>query len=206
MNVNKLFKIILKDVKHNKSVYISLIAVVIIGLVFGSLFITILSHDDKTLLTSEISTYFNMIKDNKYNMNAYLFSNFNNILYAFILWILGISVIGLPIIICMLFYKIFTLAFTVTSLIYHFKIEGMLISFIYIFPHLIINLIIYFILTYYSFNMSLKIIRVIFNKEDFSVKRHFKKYAFILAISIVMLVITASYEAYIMPYIIKLIY
>ena len=204
--MNKLFKIILKDVKHNKSVYISLIAVVIIGLVFGSLFITILSHDDKTLLTSEISTYFNMIKDNKYNMNAYLFSNFNNILYAFILWILGISVIGLPIIICMLFYKIFTLAFTVTSLIYHFKIEGMLISFIYIFPHLIINLIIYFILTYYSFNMSLKIIRVIFNKEDFSVKRHFKKYAFILAISIVMLVITASYEAYIMPYIIKLIY
>ena len=206
MNVNKLFKIILKDVKHNKSVYISLIAVVIIGLVFGSLFITILSHDDKTLLTSEISTYFNMIKDNKYNMNAYLFSNFNNILYAFILWILGISVIGLPIIICMLFYKTFTLAFTVTSLIYHVKIEGMLISFIYIFPHLIINLIIYFILTYYSFNMSLKIIRVIFNKEDFSVKRHFKKYAFILAISIVMLVITASYEAYIMPYIIKLIY
>lgn len=206
MNVNKLFKIILKDLKHNKSVYISLIAVVIIGLVFGSLFITILSHDDKTLLTSEISTYFNMIKDNKYNMNAYLFSNFNNILYAFILWILGISVIGLPIIICMLFYKTFTLAFTVTSLIYHFKIEGMLISFIYIFPHLIINLIIYFILTYYSFNMSLKIIRVIFNKEDFSVKRHFKKYAFILAISIVMLVITASYEAYIMPYIIKLIY
>lgn len=206
MNVNKLFKIILKDVKHNKRVYISLIAVVIIGLVFGSLFITILSHDDKTLLTSEISTYFNMIKDNKYNMNAYLFSNFNNILYAFILWILGISVIGLPIIICMLFYKTFTLAFTVTSLIYHFKIEGMLISFIYIFPHLIINLIIYFILTYYSFNMSLKIIRVIFNKEDFSVKKHFKKYAFILAISIVMLVITASYEAYIMPYIIKLIY
>ena len=206
MNVNKLFKIILKDVKHNKSVYISLIAVVIIGLVFGSLFITILSQDDKTLLTSEISTYFNMIKDNKYNMNAYLFSNFNNILYAFILWILGISVIGLPIIICMLFYKTFTLAFTVTSLIYHFKIEGMLISFIYIFPHLIINLIIYFILTYYSFNMSLKIIRVIFNKEDFSVKRHFKKYAFIFAISIVMLVITASYEAYIMPYIIKLIY
>lgn len=204
--MNKQFKIILKDVKHNKSVYISLIAVVIIGLVFGSLFITILSHDDKTLLTSEISTYFNMIKDNKYNMNAYLFSNFNNILYAFILWILGISVIGLPIIICMLFYKTFTLAFTVTSLIYHFKIEGMLISFIYIFPHLIINLIIYFILTYYSFNMSLKIIRVIFNKEDFSVKRHFKKYAFILAISIVMLVITASYEAYIMPYIIKLIY
>lgn len=204
--MNKLFKIILKDVKHNKSVYISLIAVVIIGLVFGSLFITILSQDDKTLLTSEISTYFNMIKDNKYNMNAYLFSNFNNILYAFILWILGISVIGLPIIICMLFYKTFTLAFTVTSLIYHFKIEGMLISFIYIFPHLIINLIIYFILTYYSFNMSLKIIRVIFNKEDFSVKRHFKKYAFIFAISIVMLVITASYEAYIMPYIIKLIY
>ena len=76
--MNKLFKIILKDVKHNKSVYISLIAVVIIGLVFGSLFITILSHDDKTLLTSEISTYFNMIKDNKYNMNAYLFSNFNS--------------------------------------------------------------------------------------------------------------------------------
>ena len=50
MNVNKLFKIILKDVKHNKSVYISLIAVVIIGLVFGSLFITILYRGIKIAL------------------------------------------------------------------------------------------------------------------------------------------------------------
>ena len=205
--MNKLFKMILKDVKKEKSTYISLIIVIIISIFFGTFFITILNDSDKILLKNEINNFFELISSKEFSLSNNLIPNIiNNNIFTIILWILGLSIIGLPFIICILFYKGFTLSFTVTSLIYNFKLEGIFISFIYVFPHLIINLIIYFILSCYSFNLSIKILRNILNKENIKIKHELKKYILILIISIIILCLTALYETYILPNIIKLIY
>lgn len=205
--MNKLFKMILKDVKKEKTTYISLIIVIIISIFFGTFFITILNDSDKILLKNEINNFFELISSKEFSLSNNLMPNIiNNNIFTIILWILGLSIIGLPFIICILFYKGFTLSFTVTSLIYNFKLEGIFISFIYAFPHLIINLIIYFILSCYSFNLSIKILRNILNKENIKIKHELKKYILILIISIIILCLTALYETYILPNIIKLIY
>ena len=198
---------ILKDVKKEKTTYISLIIVIIISIFFGTFFITILNDSDKILLKNEINNFFELISSKEFSLSNNLIPNIiNNNIFTIILWILGLSIIGLPFIICILFYKGFTLSFTVTSLIYNFKLEGIFISVIYVFPHLIINLIIYFILSCYSFNLSIKILRNILNKENITIKHELKKYILILIISIIILCLTALYETYILPNIIKLIY
>lgn len=205
--MNKLLNIIFSDCKKNKNIYVSLIIVVIISLIFGIVFITILESDDKTLVTNQITNFFDIIKNNNYVGKNNILNNFlNSSVFIILIWILGLSIIGIPIIICLLFYKGFTLAFTITSLIYSLKIKGILISFIYIFPHLILNLIVYFIVTYYSFNFSIKIFNSIFYKKDFNCKSYIKKYLFILLISIITIMLTTLYETFIMPYIIKFIY
>ena len=204
---NNLFKIIFNDIKKEKSLYISLILVIIISLIFGTLFITILSDTDKLLVTNSITNFFESIKNNTFIRNDYILNNIlNNNLYGILIFILGFSIIGIPILICMLFYKGFILAFTISTLIYTFKFDGILVSLIYIFPHLIINLFIYFILIYYSFNLSIKLFRKITNKENFKIKFILKKYIIILLISIVTFTLTALYETYVMSYIIKLLY
>ena len=202
--MNKIIDIIFKDIKKDKNIYISLIIVLLISLVFGMLFITILTIEDKTLLKSHINTYFDTIKSGSTSFNLYNNLASNNI-GIFILWILGFSIIGLPLIIAILFYKGFSLSFTITSLIYNFRLDGIFFSFIYVFPHLILNLLFYFIVTYYSFKMCINLIWIISGKSKFNFKT-LKKYLFILIISIFFISLSALYETYILPYLIKIIY
>ena len=205
--MNKLFKVMLNDIKREKSTYISLIVVVIISLLFGTLFITILKEADKKLIVSEITNFFDTVNSKNYVLSSNLLPNLvKNDVFLLIIFLLGLSIVGLPFIVCMLFYKGFTLAFTVTTLIYNFKFEGILFSFLYIFPHLILNLILYFIMCVYAFNLSIKIFKNILNKEDFKIKDQLKKYILVFIILILTLSISSLYETYIIPYIIKLIY
>lgn len=202
--MNKIFSIIFEDLKKDKSIYYSLVVSLIISIIFGLLFITILSTSDKEMLTNNINNYFDLINSNKYNISILKIWLNNNVL-ALIIWILGYSIIGIPILIFILFYKGFILSFTITSLIYNFKLDGILFSFIYIFPHLIINLLCYFILTYYSFKLSIKLIDTLINKKVFNFK-FLKKYLIILLITILLLTFSSVYEVYVLPHLIKMIY
>ena len=203
--MNKLFDVIFKDLKKDKSIYISLIAVVVISLVFGALFITILKGTDKELLTTHITSFFESIKTKEF-IPSITNIILNNNIFGIIIWILGFSIIGIPIVICMLFYKGFALSFTVASLIYNFKLDGILLSFMYIFPHLILNFIFYFIVSYYSFKLSIKLLNKLLNKNELNMNKFIKKYLFVLLISVIIFTLSAVYETYIIPYLIKLIY
>ena len=202
--MNRLFNIIFGDLKKDKAIYYSLLVSGLIGLIFGALFITILKESDKTLLINHINSFFESIKNGSYKTN---FNNilFSNLLLVIIIAILGFSIIGIPVIIAILFYKTFSLSFTVTSLLYNFKIQGILISFVYIFPHLILNLIFYFILIYYSFKLSILLINLLLNRKELN-KKFLKKYLIIIVISMLFITISALYETFVLPYLIKMIY
>lgn len=202
--MNKIFNIIFEDLKKEKSIYYSLIIAVLVSIVFGLLFITILKTSDKTLLTDNINSYFDSINEGKYNISI-LKNILNNNILALIIFILGFSVVGIPILVFILFYKGFILSFSVTSLIYNFKMDGIFFSFIYVFPHHILNLFSYFILTYYSFKLCIKILNTLVNKKELNFK-YIKKYFIIYLIVNIALIISALYETYILPYIIKMIY
>lgn len=199
--MNKIVNAILGDIKKDKKIYISLIIVMIISFVFGLFFITILTDSDKSLVLNHISLYFDNIKS-----GSNLYNNImNNNITVILLWILGFSIIGFPIIICMLFYKGFTLMFSITSIIYNFRVNGILLSLIYVFPHLILNLLFYFIVSFYSFKLCLNLIGTIFNKTKIK-SNFYKKYIIVLIVSILFVTISALYETYLLPYLIKLVY
>lgn len=202
--MNKIFNIIFEDLKKEKSIYYSLVIAVLISIVFGLLFITILKASDRILLTNSINNYFDSINEGKYHFSV-LKNIINNNVIALIIFILGFSVIGIPILIFILFYKGFILSFSITSLIYNFKMDGIFFSFIYMFPHHILNLFCYFILTYYSFKLCIKIIQKLTNKKELNFK-YIKKYLIVYLIVNILLVVSALYETYILPYLIKMIY
>ena len=201
--MNKIINIIFKDIKKDKSIYYSLIVASLISIVFGVMFITILKLEDKKILIDQISNYFENIKVS-YKPDILNILIKNNI-FGIIIWILGFSIIGIPLLIIILFYKCFTLSFTVTSIIYTFKLDGILLSFIYIFPSLILNLIFYFILIYYAIKLSTIFIDSLVNKKRITFI-YIKKYIIVLLISLLFLSLSGMYEAYILPHLIKLIY
>ena len=191
-------------IKYNKRVMLFLSIIVIIGITTGSFLSVILNSNDKLLISSNIKDFI----DNITNLNYFdIFKNtiIINIILILGIWLLGISVIGLIIVILLVFWKAFTLGFTISGFILTYNLKGLLLAFIYIFPHIIINLLVIMYLGSYALKFSILIIRCIFNKVNLDLRKLMIIYFKVLIISLFVIIITSLFEAFITPYLLKFI-
>ena len=200
----KLIKLIMNDLKKDKSIYLSLLIALLISFIFGMFFITILSSTDKVTLKEYITNFFTSIKQGKI-ISLYK-TLINNNLGILITSILAFSVVLFPLVIVIIFYKGFTLAFTITSLIYTFKIKGIILAIVYVFPSLIFNLVFYFIMCYYSFKLSLILFNKVINNGTTNINKFLKKYLVIILVCIAFVSLFSLYDTYLLPSLIKLVY
>ena len=194
----------MNDLKKDKSIYLSLLIALIISFIFGMFFITILSSTDKVTLKEYITNFFTSIKQGKI-ISLYK-TLINNNLGILITSILAFSVVLFPLVIVIIFYKGFTLAFTITSLIYTFKIKGIILAIVYVFPSLIFNLVFYFIMCYYSFKLSLILFNKAINKDTTNINKFLKKYLVIILVCISFVSLFSLYDTYLLLSLIKLFY
>lgn len=193
-------------IKVNKKTLLFFTILLIIGIIAGSIFMAILSETDKKLVTDYFNNYISNIENNKLNyLESIKNGLFNNLLYIIIIWILGISIIGIPIVTIMFFIKSFTLGFSIASIVFNYKLKGCLLNFINIFPHQMIYFLIYMLITTYSIFFSLKMINSIINKKNMDFKIMMNKYVRILIISVIAITIGIIIETFITPLLIKII-
>ena len=105
----------------------------------------------------------------------------------------------------MYFSKFFVIGFSISSIIKGYGLKGCLLSFAYIFPHHIIYIIVYTILTVYSIKMSIKLISTIIKKDKIDFKPIINKYLLVLLLSAIIAVLTLLFEVFITPKFINLI-
>lgn len=194
----------MNDLKKDKSIYLSLLTALLISFIFGMFFITILSSTDKVTLKEYITNFFTSIKQGKI-ISLYK-TLINNNLGILITSILAFSVVLFPLVIVIIFYKGFTLAFTITSLIYTFKIKGIILAIVYVFPSLVFNLVFYFIMCYYSFKLSLILFNKVINNGTTNINKFLKKYLVIILVCIAFVSLFSLYDTYLLPSLIKLVY
>lgn len=189
-----------------KKRYLYLLIIVIVGIIVGIIFSNILSDADEKLVYTKITTYFNNIKnDTPINYIKNLMTSVkNNYLFLIAIWILGLSIIGLLFNNFILFFKSFILGFSIGNIINIYFYRGLVLSFFYIFPALIINIIVFMIMTYYANNFSLKLFDVLFRKKEFKFSILMKKYFKVLVVFLIILAISSLIETFVMPFFIKL--
>ena len=190
----------------NKRLVLFLCGISLVGLIFGSLFITIISNSDKDLIQTYIAAFINNIQNNQLNyvesMKNTLISNFS---FIIVIWLLGISIIGIPIIVFMYFTKSFMIGFSVASFLLKFKFKGLLYAIIYIFPHHLINLILFTLLMVYSMKFSYYLGTSILKRKTIYFKNLMNPYLGVLIIVIIGIIATCSYEVFVVPYLLKYI-
>lgn len=190
----------------NKQIVIFLLGLSIIAVIAGAFYITILNKTDQTLIEKSIIGFFDSIKNNNFNyMFSFKNAILNNIGFILLIWLLGISVIGIPIIIFLFFSKVFTLGFSISSIIFNYKLKGTLLSLFYVFPHHIINIYIYIVLIAYAISLSLKIIDSIIKRKIIDFKLVMNKYLYVLLISFIVIIITTLLEVFMVPSLMKFI-
>lgn len=193
-----------KQIKINNNLFVFLVVLVIVGIASGAVFSTLLNESDKTLVTSYMNDFMEEIKTGSIVKNSSLINNLTFTFgYALLIWLFGISVIGIVLIIPFLFLKSFILGFSVGSIITNFKFKGIILSLIYIMPHHIINILIYILISSYAITVSYKLMTSFKNKKVFDFKKIMNRYTFILLFSEAILIISATYETYGMPHILK---
>lgn len=191
-------------IRIDKNLVLFLLVLGLTGIVAGSLFVTILNSSDKQLVSEHLNTFLDNIESSKIDYIFVLKNNMiTNISYILLIWLLGISVIGLPILLIIFFSKTFILGFSIGSIISCFKFKGILFSLAYIFPGSIISLLAILTITMYAMSFSFKLIYAIFKKKTIDFKIMINRYSSILFIILIIIILMNLYDTFIMPNIIK---
>ena len=198
--MDKLFNLVKFDKKY---IFFSLI-IVIFGIIFGSIYIVLINKTDRILVVEYIEKFMKNIGENSFNYTSTLINTLliNNCLIV-IMIIFGISCILVPINILLLFYKSFIIGFSISGFILTFKIRGLLLSLIYVFPHLIFNIILLCILTAFTLKLSLNIVSNTIKRKKVNLATYFQKYLYVVIIFMLLISLSSLYETYVLPYLIK---
>lgn len=187
----------------NKKIFLFLLTMSIIGVITGCIFL-ILIKDSNTELNNEINKFISNINSMNY-LESFKNIFSSNIFFLLIIWLIGISIIGIPVSLFLFFIKSFSLGFTISSFILIYKVRGVLISLIYIVPCQIINIIITTYLLSFSLIISFKLIESMIKKKSFSVS-FISNYKKVLLFSVLILLLSNLYEVFVVPYLFNVLH
>lgn len=189
----------------NKKVNLFVIFIVILGIISGSLFLMVLNDNDKSEVINEISTFMTNINTNNINnLNSFKNSLIEGMILIILSWILGMSIIGVIFNIFFIYMKSFTIGFSISSFVLVYKYKGILSSLVYTIPSQLINILIILILGVYTLLFSKYLFKMIFLKDKtVNLGKFFKKYVLVFGICIILCVISALCEAYLLPSLLK---
>ena len=200
--MNKKLNALYKMILPNKKMNLFMLVLLILAIIMSSIFVINLSYQDKLLVINKMKNLF-IIKDIDY-FNVILNSFLTNFIYISLIVILGLSIIGIPLILFIYFVKIFIMGFTLSAFFVTFKIKGLVGALIYLIPIQLLIMISIFIVSIYSINFSFNLLKEIKKGNSFNYKKFFRQYIFIYLISIGMILISSLLEGFYLINIFKL--
>lgn len=205
--MNKKFSNGLAIILPNKKTNLFVMFVIILGIISGSIFLMVINENDKSTVINQITTFMKNINDNNINnFNALKSAIIENLIFIILVWILGMSIIGVIFNIFFIYMKGFMIGFSISSFILTYKYKGIIASIIYAFPTSVINIIVALILGSYSIIFTINLWKVIFMKDkNYNTGRFFKKYLLTLGITTILVMLSSVTESYLVPSIFKVI-
>ncbi|TCP69920.1 stage II sporulation protein M [Baia soyae] len=123
-------------VQSQKSLYIFVVVLFLTGVVFGAVIVNMLTATQRTGLSSYLGHFFKelgrgSIADSEIALQHSIGEHLKTI---GLMWLLGLSVIGIPILCLFLFFKGMVIGFTVGFLVQQFSWTGLWFAFVSIVP------------------------------------------------------------------------
>ena len=188
---------------NSKNLFIFLVSFSILSFIIGILFYFLVSSDDKSSINSVVINNFKIKSSYNYLLilkNSLLSNTYN----IFLIWVLGISVIGIIGVLFIYFCELFSLGLTTSAMFYTYKGRGILAFLCYIFPSKIIYVILLFLITYFAIKISYKVFILCFTNDDINIKLEIKKYFKVLLFVWILVVCVSILSVFVDPIFIKL--
>ena len=191
----------------NKKVNILAILVLFLGVITGAIFSGIIGMNDRLLVIDKIKTFTDNINGNTIDSLLALKNSLSiNLIYVFLIWILGMAFLGIIFNIFILFVKGFVFGFSIAAFILTYSYKGIVMSILYLLFGQLLNIIVILVLTIYSIMFSWQLLQMIFKDNNgIHIKRFLKNYLIILIFAVFVSIISSISEAFLLPALIKLI-
>ncbi|MBO9129799.1 stage II sporulation protein M [Bacillus sp. 165] len=195
-------------IQEHSSVYLFVSILLLMGVIFGAVTVNSLQGGQKQELYTYLSRFFGQVSEGKFAASNEMFeqSYFSHLKYIGFIWVLGISIIGLPIILVLLFLKGIVVGFTVGFLVNQLGWQGFLLSFVSVLPQNLIVIPAFIIVTTVSVNFSLRMIRHQFiRRSNEPILPLFVRYTCFFLIVGLGMAAASFFEAYASPKLMKIV-
>lgn len=195
-------------IKSNSTVYIFVVVLLLMGVIFGAVVVNSLHASQKEDLMFYLNQFFGEVSKEKIGDPATIWkeSFFSHLTYIGLIWLLGISIIGLPIILVLLFLKGVVVGFTVGFLVDQMGVKGFLLSFVAVLPQNIIVIPVYIAVSAISISFCVQLIRQLFvKKRADSILPQLFRYSLAFIVVGIFLIVASFIEGYASPYLMKMV-
>lgn len=123
----------------NLVLYFFIIMLFLIGVVLGALAVKTLGEEQKAELITYLKVFFQGLQSNQDSgvTTGSLIKQaiYNNVKAVILIWLLGLTVIGVPVILFVVFTRGFVIGFTVGFLVNEYVLRGVLFAAVSVIPH-----------------------------------------------------------------------
>jgi len=192
--------LITAHIRDHATIYLFMVILFLTGIIFGAIIVNSMSFIQKQDLFFYLEQFFGqMISDQPIGHAALLKESFfYHFRYLLILFLLGLSVIGLPIVWILLFVKGLVVGFSVGFIVNQLGIQGLLLASLSIAPQNLVIIPIYIIAGSLSMVFSLTLLQKLFARGNSpSIFQPFTRYATMFLLLIGISFIAALLETYV---------
>lgn len=190
----------------NKKINIFIISILILGVITGSIFINIIDSHDKELIVTKLTNFITDISTSNINTLVSLKNSFIiNFTYVSMIWILGMTIIGVPFNIFLVYLKGFVIGFSLSSFIILYKFKGIILTILYLLFGQLFNVFVIIVLGIYSIMFTNKLFNQIFREKNNTILYFFKKYVLILFFATIITAVSSLLESFLLPTVIRFI-
>lgn len=194
-------------IKQHFMLIVFVLILLALGVVFGALIVGQLDVTQKGDLKVYLQSFFGMMGTNTVANPSDIFQSslWNHLKLVGFIWILGISIVGCPLILFLLFLKGAMLGFSIGLLVSEFGFKGFVISFGTVFLQNLLIIPFWIVMVTVALSFSYEGLKCIVKRAKLSIGKKFFLYHCCFMILGVGFILPTMYEAFISPKIIKFV-
>src|SRR5690625_3446476 len=193
-------QLIQEHLRHHMSIYIFTCGLFLMGIVFGAIVVNSMNFVQREDLYFYLSQFFEQVVDDDLKSYKEIFksSYFFHLKYLLLLYVLGISIIGLPLVWILIFSKGLFIGFTVGFIVNQLGFKGLILASLSIAPQNIVIIPIYIVGTSFAMIFSLMLLRKIMRQNiSYSIFKPFQIYTIVFIILLASSSLASILEIYI---------
>lgn len=191
---------ITNHLREHATIYMFMIILFLTGVIFGAIIVNSMNIVQKLDLFFYLERYFGQISAEEQieNQTILMGSFLYHIKYLLLLFVLGLTVIGLPVVWILLFVKGLVVGFSVGFIVNQLGMKGLILASLSIAPQNLLVIPIYIIAGSLSMIFSLTLLGILFNRKVARpIFQPFSRYVMMFSLLLVVSFIAALLEAFV---------